>query len=244
MKDHLSEMSSGNKKWLDGCFKVHVTHLHNLAGRLYYLNVLHMLFAERGLRSKQSASADYICSAAEKTRSPGGCPRCQVASLRPVLGYPDGSAWSGGGGGRHTVHISTLWFTVGHFHPANSHDIGPPPSTAPPDVSPLRVHPLPCIVPFRRAKCESHIFSRPFVSQCKLICVDKRRRSSAVGGLVRPRGSVCVRHAPQRACRPGTGGGGWVGGWVGVSSDVNEAACINAQCINACRLPLPCISQY
>lgn len=107
MKDHLSERSSGNKKWMDGCLKVHVTHLHNLAVRLYYSNVFHMLFAERGLRSKQSASADYICSAAEKTRSPGCCPRCQVASLRPVLGYPDGSAWSGGGGGRHTVHIST-----------------------------------------------------------------------------------------------------------------------------------------
>lgn len=73
---------------------------------------------------------------------------------------------------------------------------------------------LPCIVPSRRAKCESHIFSRPFVSQCKLICVDKRRRSSAVGGRVRPRGSGCVRHTPQPACLPPRNWRRWVGGCV------------------------------
>lgn len=187
-----------------------------------------MLFVLPCLRWKQSAGADCICSAAGNPRSPGFCLRCQVASLWLVLGFPHGSVKEEKEQEVADVATRYLYYPIslqrGNLHAANSNN-----STRqqlPPRRSALcSFISLLCIVPFQRAKFQSHIFSRPWVSQCKLICVDKqrrkrrRRRSTAVGGLVRPRGSVCARHS---AASPGTGGSGRVAGGCVVRCEIGQ----------------------
>lgn len=106
------------------------------------------------------------------------------------------------------MHILTRLFTVSHFHGAHTR-ILPSYCQSSAHCENVAPHVMPRVDPcsalfVSTLPSASRIFSRLFMSQCKLIHVDSVLKRSAVGGLLRPCGLVCTSHrgvSPENSWR-------------------------------------------
>lgn len=121
MKGHLSERSSGNKKWMDGCLKIRVTHLHNLAVRLFIIQTCFICCSLNAACVQSGAQAPIISARLRRNRE-------VQAVARGVRWPPPDRCWVTpmARPGVEEVEVSLRSATP---NAASSHDIAPPPTT-------------------------------------------------------------------------------------------------------------------